>query len=129
MAARPAERTLQELRKRGYMAAMVEKWNHHVKRRQDLFGFLDVIAVREGEGVLGVQACGRDFSEHIEKLESEEVAPKVANWLAADSSRLWLMGWRKLKVKRGGKAVRWTPRVLEFTRGGGRHFIEEPEEW
>ena len=30
-------------------------------------------------------------------------------------NQIHLVGWRKLKQKRGGKAVRWTPRIREFS--------------
>jgi len=28
---------------------------------------------------------------------------------------LILIGWRKVKLKRGGKAKRWSPRIKEYT--------------
>ena len=56
----PTQRTLNHLRRRGYLAAVVERFNPHVGEhgiRQDLFGFLDLLAIRADKpGVLGIQA-------------------------------------------------------------------------
>jgi hypothetical protein len=41
----PAQRTLQALRRDGYLAAVAEKWNAFSRTRADLFGFADVLAV------------------------------------------------------------------------------------
>lgn len=45
----PTQRTLAALRKLGYLAAVVEKWNHGAHIRQDLFGFIDVLAIGGGD--------------------------------------------------------------------------------
>ena len=119
----PTQRTLRELKRRGLVCAVVEKWNPHVVRgdggrgiRQDLFGFLDILALDPVRGVLGVQACGSAFSGHVGKLTEERAGP-VIEWLRTPGTALELWGWRKVKVKvkRGGKATIWAPRVREFT--------------
>jgi hypothetical protein len=50
----PTKRTLAKLRKEGYLCAIVEKFNRFAGIRQDLFGFIDILAIREGE-IIGVQ--------------------------------------------------------------------------
>jgi len=51
----PTARSKQELQKRGYRVAIVEHWNAFAKIRQDLFGCIDILAVKEGETLLAVQ--------------------------------------------------------------------------
>ena len=122
MSLSPTQRTLAALRDRGCMAAIVEKWNQFAGPhgiRQDLFGFIDVLCIEPGEkGCLGVQACGSSFSEHLTKI-TETRAEECLKWLAA-GNRVELWGWRKVKVKRGGKAMVWKPRVRFITEGDCR---------
>jgi hypothetical protein len=64
----PTQQTLALFRGRGYVAAVVERWNHHARIRQDLFGCLDVVAVGNGETV-GVQACAySDIAKRVRDL-------------------------------------------------------------
>ena len=95
---------------------VVERWVGPPKfgKRIDLFGFIDIVALPLEQGkVLGVQSCGQSFSGHDKKIltDCRELAVR---WLMC-GCRLQLWGWRKLKVKRGGKAVRWTPRIKEYS--------------
>jgi len=105
----PTARTLEYLRSMGCMAAVVERWNPHVKphgARQDLFGFIDLLALNATE-TLAVQATtGGHAANRVAKLTGE-CADNVRRWLACPSRSLEVWGWRKLKVKRGGKAVKW----------------------
>lgn len=111
------QRTLRALRERGLVAAIVEKWNAYAGPhglRQDLFGILDILALDPERGVIGVQSCGSAFSEHLRKLTIEK-AQETTDWLRTPGTSLELWGWRKVKLKRGGKAERWMPRVVEVT--------------
>ena len=110
----PGQRTLQRLRKDGYMVAVVEKWNAHARIRQDLYGFIDVLACHPEHGFLAVQACsGTDTARRLKKIK-EERRENAINFLKA-GGRIEVWGWRKLKVKRGGKAVRWEPAIKTVT--------------
>lgn len=116
MGLRPTQRTLAVLRDRGMEVAIVEKWNAHVGPhgiRQDLFGIIDILALDGINGIIGVQSCGQAFSEHHKKL-TEERAQQTIAWLSTKGCRLELWGWRKVKLKRGGKAVRWRPRMRTY---------------
>jgi hypothetical protein len=88
--------SIKYLNSMNYMAQAVEQWNHFSKRRMDLFGFIDVVAVKNGEhGVLGIQACGRfDINRHIEKAICS-CGIRVRVWLGA-GNRLYFHGWDKL---------------------------------
>lgn len=101
------ERSLIHTRKLGWPAAIVESpWNPHSRVRQDLFGFLDLLALT-GNGLMGIQACrGNDAAKHRRKIEAE---PNVRHWLT-ENLLLELWAWSKRKVKRGGKQMTWSLR-------------------
>ena len=91
MAAGPTERSLKALRADGYTAAVVEKWNPHMKIRHDLFGFIDILAIR-GDETLAVQATsGSNVSKRVTKIAEHEnvAAVREAGW------RIVVHGWRK----------------------------------
>jgi hypothetical protein len=93
----------------------VEKFNAHVGPhgiRQDLFGIIDIIALDPERGVIGIQSCGSDFAEHWRKLTIER-NQETFDWLSTPGAALELWGWRKVKLKRGGLAMRWEPRIKE----------------
>lgn len=117
MALTPTQRTLRELRGQGRVAAIVERWNQHAGPhgiRQDLFGIIDVIALDPTRGIIGVQSCGSAFAAH-ERTILEERTQESIDWLSTPGTVLELWGWRKVKIRRGGKAERWAPRIREFT--------------
>ena len=88
----PAQRTLQALRREGYLAAVAEKWNPHSRTRADLFGFADVLAVRQGAPVLAVQATSS--SNHSARVRKAQAFPALRVWLAAGCAfEVW--SWRK----------------------------------
>ena len=108
----PTQRTLRELRERGCICGIVERFNQHAGPfglRQDLFGFIDIIALYP-DSIVGIQSCGQSFSEHFKKIVENEVAPE---WLKHGRIELW--AWRKVKRVRGGKAMIWRPKVHSFT--------------
>lgn len=126
----PTQRTLKALRERGLVSAIVEKFNSHVGPfgiRQDLFGIIDVLALDPQTGVVGVQSTGKDFSSHRVKL-LEERNQECRDWLKTPGTTLELWGWRKVKLKRGGKAMRWKPRVAHIKLVGEDLVFEEIKE-
>jgi len=111
-------RTLQYIRNQGWVADKVEQFNPYAGKfghRRDMFGFGDIVAMGEGS-IIAIQSCGQAFSEHLRKItEDEKVAENALLWIE-NGGRLILVGWRKVKLKRGGKAMRWAPRIKEFDR-------------
>ena len=109
-------RTLEYIRGQGWIADKVEQFNPYAGKfghRKDMFGFGDIVAMGEGS-IWAIQSCGQSFADHHRKLtEDETVAPNVELWLK-NGGKLLLIGWRKTKMKRGGKAMRWTPRIKEY---------------
>jgi len=82
--------------------------------RQDLFGFIDVVVLDPQRGIGAIQSTGSTFGEHINRILDSEVTEFVLEWLKSGGFvEVW--GWRRVKVKRGGKALRWAPRVREIT--------------
>jgi hypothetical protein len=50
------QRSLAELRERGYHPCITEHWNAYARVKHDLFGFLDIVALHpEKRGILGIQ--------------------------------------------------------------------------
>lgn len=105
MAASPTARTLEALRKEGWLAWVVEKWIPQVRKRSDLFGFIDILAIKDGE-VLAVQATSRsNVSSRVRKIADHENvgAVRLAGW------RIEVWGWGKMANGR------WQRRVVDVS--------------
>ena len=116
----PTQRTLAALRDQGRIPGIVERFNTFIGPhgiRQDLFGFIDIIAIDPTQGIVAVQSCGQDFSGHVTKIMVEK-KDIVTLWVTHAPLELW--GWRKVKKKRGGKAMVWKPRVADITLVDGQ---------
>ena len=107
----PTALTLRKLRADGCLAAVVEKWNPHARVRQDLFGFIDIVAVVPGGvGVLGVQACVTgDVMKRRAKCRAEPLAQNVRRWREAGNAFI-IWGWAKRGPR--GKRKAWTLREV-----------------
>lgn len=105
MAAGPTQRTLQRLRSQGWNPAVTEKWNPATKIRNDLFGFIDVLAIRGCE-TLAVQATTSSNAaarrKKIAALENFR-AVLAAGWA------IEVHGWYK------NAANRWVCNVYQMT--------------
>lgn len=100
----PTQKCLAELRREGYVVAIVEKFNSFVKIRQDMFGFIDILAIRPGE-ILGVQAsAATDHQKHVRKCKAH---PNLPHWLAAGGK---FEVWSIRKSGARGKRKVWTIR-------------------
>lgn len=105
------QRTSEYYRDRGYTIVKTEHFYRGLKH--DMMGFVDMMALGVGETLM-LQACGgSDFAEHRRKILGPCRAKAQLCLMA--NNRIILIGWRKLKVKKGGAAVRWTPRIEEIT--------------
>lgn len=117
MSTSPTQRTIRELKNLGRRCGIVERFISQARpfgQRKDLFGIIDVISLDPQRGVVGVQSCGQAFSAHFKKI-TEERAEDAIEWLQTPGTQLELWAWRKVVLKRGGKAMRWRPRVHVFT--------------
>ena len=117
----PMVRTLALLRQQGYYPWKTESYNSFSGRRNDLYRIIDLIFLTP-DNTVGVQVCGADFSPHVKKLLDEE-SFNTRFWLRTKGNELILIGWRKLKHKRGGKLMVMTPRISFITMDKGRNLI------
>lgn len=115
----PVQRTMREVRIRGNICAVTEKYNPHVGPhgiRQDLFGIVDILVLDPSRGFVGIQACGSSFAAHWKKLtEDQKCVEACIAWLTTPGGVLEVWSWRKVKLERGGKAERWQPRIVPIT--------------
>lgn len=108
----PTHRSKKHLERDGWTVGIVEKWNPHARVRQDLFGFADLIAIKPGQTPRLVQVTsGANLASRRAKIAEE---PRAAIALAAGLA-IEIHGWRKVKVRRGGKLERWAPRIVPVT--------------
>lgn len=116
----PTQRSLKYLRKQGCaLVAVTEKWNPHMNAgrggRQDLFGVIDVLAVRD-DAVIAVQCCSTDVAGHVTKMveatfKNPELKTEclVLPALFGAGIKVYVHGWRKNSV---GK---WILREVELS--------------
>ena len=105
----PTQRTLAELRKQGYTAYVVEKWNMHAKIRQDLFGFIDILAMKPSEPLLAVQATSTgNISSRIDKIHDTILSQ---DWIST-GARLEVWGWAKRGARGKRKVWMLTMKVI-----------------
>ena len=101
----PTQRSKKFMEKQGYLCAITERWNPHVNIRQDLFGFIDMIAIK-GDDVLAIQTTsGSNVSARIKKIVSLHTA---GVWLESVHRRIVVHGWSKQGPR--GKRKVWTCR-------------------
>ena len=90
------QRTTKLLRERGYIVATVEYYNSFTRRKHDLFGCIDLLAIGNGE-TLAVQVTSKsNMSARIRKIEDNEALPEMlrSGW------RVIVHGWFKNKSNR-----------------------------
>lgn len=116
------ERTTKELRDRGLFYWKTEYWNQWAKIKVDLFNIIDLVVL--DQVITGIQVCtGSDLQAHIRKIRDEH-KEYTAGWLRSGGA-LQIWAWRKIKVKRGGKAMTWKPRVMDVLLVNDEIYVEE----
>lgn len=106
----PTQRSLAWLRKRGWIVGIVEKWNHVVHIRQDLWHFADLISSKLGEQATLIQVCsaaGGDVAARRRKIQENKYAQL---WLQAGHA-VEIHGWAKRGAR--GETKKWTLRRLQ----------------
>lgn len=105
MASSPLSRSKEMLEGQGFLVGIVEHWNSFARIRQDLYGFLDLLAVRENE-IVGVQVTSDgNVSARIKKIAAH------GNISAVRKSGMAVMvhGWKK------NAAGRWVCRIVDLS--------------
>lgn len=87
----PTQRSMAHLKAQGYRVAVVERWNPHVRIRQDLFGCIDLLAIKEGETLAVQTTSGSNVAARVKKIaEAEAIGDiRAAGWA------FHVHGWRK----------------------------------
>ena len=79
-----------QLEHEGWCCDVTERWIPHAKITKDLFGFLDLVAIRPGR-ILGVQATSRsNVAARVKKILAE---PRAPLWIRA-GAEIEVWGWR-----------------------------------
>jgi hypothetical protein len=100
----PTQRSLAYLRKHGYHVAIVEKWNPYVRIRQDLFGCIDLIAIKPGQTLAVQTTSGSHVSGRADKIRGLE----ALTWMQEAGWTVAVHGWAKRGAR--GKRKVWTLR-------------------
>lgn len=110
MATSPTQNSLSALRAQGYTCWIVEYWNSFTRKRVDMFGMFDIIAIRENE-TLAVQTTTTGVAARVKKITESEYldAVRKAGW------RIEVHGWRKAPKTKGGKVQIWKQRVVDLS--------------
>ena len=109
----PTQRSLKHLRDAGYKAWVTEYFNHHTRRRVDLFGAWDIAAVGNGEFLLVQTTSGSNVGARVKKIADNEYTGPLRD----AGVRLEVHGWRQVKVKckNGNTVLRWKPRIIDVS--------------
>lgn len=104
----PTQNSLKYLRETlSCYADVVEKWIPFAKIRKDLFGWIDIVAVRKDRGgvIMGIQTTSRsNVSARLLKAKGNQA---LACWLHCGGT-LEIHGWSKVKN-------RWTIHRVPIT--------------
>jgi len=101
--ASPTARTLELLRRRGWIAAPVERWIASAGVRQDVWGFADILTAHpRHRRILLVQAT---TAGHLaNRLDKARSRPELRAWLEAGGS-FEVFGWAR-------RGKRWRVEIL-----------------
>ena len=120
----PVQRTLKYLRDHGYTAEKTEHFNFYAKKRQDLFGFIDVLAVKD-EHLLALQVSdGAHHAGHTSAIKALPVARQLVFHMDVE---IWSWSKRGRRGKRGGvKLPRWAKHGGDASHGRPRFRSGHP---
>lgn len=96
------------LNKLGWLVGRTESYSGYTGQCADLWGFLDAVGVTPYR-MVGLQFCGEDYQPHIQKIE-----PLINAITVNNVTDTYLIGVKKMKIKRGAKQERWCFRVGIF---------------
>lgn len=100
----PTSRSLAKLRKEGWLAGTVERYNPYSRRRHDLYDLFDLVAVRENEVLFVQTTSASNVNARIKKIANHPDTPFIRKCGAL----LHVHGWGKRKN-------RWHCRVVDVS--------------
>lgn len=118
----PTQRSKAYAESLGYQVAIVEKYNQWAKIRQDLFGFGDLLCLKEGYCLLLIQTTTTgNMPSRIKKIKS---LPASWKWITS-GNRLEVWGWA-LRGKKGTRKKYELKRHI-LTGMDLKHLADEQE--
>ena len=105
MATSPTQRSLKLMRDRGYLCEVTERWNPFAKIRQDLYNFVDVLCIKDGETVAVQTTSYANVSARVKKINELDTSAVVrsAGW------KIVVHGWHK------DKSNKWVVREVDIS--------------
>lgn len=104
LAISPTQLSLKKLRAEGYLVAITEKFNHACKIRQDMWGWCDLLAIKENE-VLAVQTTSyTNISVRVKKIADSDTIGIVRK----ANIKVNVHGWHKI-------GSRWKCKVIDVS--------------
>jgi hypothetical protein len=100
----PTQNSLDMLRKGGYKVAIVEHWNSFTRTRQDMFGFVDLVALGDGYTIYVQSTSYTNISARVKKITEHENLAAVRK----GNNKIHVHGWRKVKN-------RWQCKVVDLS--------------
>ena len=85
------QRTIALFEERGYQCDIVESYNAFTRRKKDLFGLFDIVAIGKGETVAIQLTSKSNMSARVKKISNSEILPELlrSNW------KICVIGWFK----------------------------------
>jgi len=85
----PTQLSLAKLREEGYTCWITEHWNPWSKTRQDLFGFIDILALKKNETLAIQTTTATNLNARVKKISNHENVGAVrdAGWT------IYVHGW------------------------------------
>ena len=106
------QQSLNLLRKQGYTVEITEKWNQFARIRQDMLGFIDLVAVSATDPItIAVQTTV--MGSMTARLAKIRTLPKAATWVSSPYRKLYIHGWALRGAR--GKRKTWTCKEWELT--------------
>lgn len=105
----PTARSLKYLREQGYVCDIAERYNAFTRKRNDLFGFIDIVAVHPlKQGLLGVQTTSTGNIQA--RIKKATILDTYDLWLNA-GNKIEFHGWSKRGAR--GKRKLWTIKIID----------------
>jgi len=102
MAISPTQLSLKKLKDEGYLVAITEHWNPFARIRQDMFGFCDIMAIRDKEILFVQTTSATNANARIKKIANCEHVGIIRK----SGIMIHVHGWHKNKSNRWECKVR-----------------------
>jgi hypothetical protein len=102
----PTQRTLARLKSENYdLVAITERWNPFAKIRQDLYGVIDILAIKDKDTVAIQVTSYSNVGARVKKITESLALPflRAAGWT------ILVEGWKK------EKNGRYTSRIVDLS--------------